>query len=78
MMFFIAGFGYNCLNEGYDCKNGGLCDYFGRCKCPPGYKDYDCGLDSGSIRHSVVILYLVILLVKVQEKIYSVNIDIFN
>ncbi|XP_048779898.1 EGF-like domain-containing protein 2 [Ostrea edulis] len=43
------GLGYNCLNTGYDCKNGGACDYFGRCKCPPGFKEYDCGLDSATV-----------------------------
>ena len=42
-----SGLGYNCLNTGYDCKNGGACDYFGRCKCPPGFGEVDCGLDTG-------------------------------
>lgn len=37
------------MNTGYDCKNGGACDYFGRCKCPPGYTEVDCGLDTGKM-----------------------------
>lgn len=57
MTLFIAGLGYNCLNTGYDCKNGGACDYFGRCKCPPGFKEYDCGLDSGRILQSIILLH---------------------
>nr|XP_022286542.1 EGF-like domain-containing protein 2 isoform X1 [Crassostrea virginica] len=48
-----AGFGsFNCLNPGYDCKNRGLCDYFGRCKCAQGFQGYDCGLDSSTISSS--------------------------
>ncbi|XP_022301506.1 EGF-like domain-containing protein 2 [Crassostrea virginica] len=53
LLVFLAcvsyGLGYNCLNTGYDCKNGGACDYFGRCKCPPGFGEVDCGLDTASI-----------------------------
>lgn len=45
-LFVLGLASFNCLNPGYDCKNNGLCDYFGRCKCPPGYQGYDCGLDS--------------------------------
>lgn len=51
LQFDFTGLGYNCLNTGYDCKNGGACDYFGRCKCPPGYTEVDCGLDTGE-RHA--------------------------
>ncbi|XP_061167076.1 EGF-like domain-containing protein 2 [Saccostrea echinata] len=49
LSFVGYGWGYNCLNAGYDCRNGGACDYFGRCKCPPGFSEYDCGLDSAAI-----------------------------
>lgn len=37
------------MNIGYDCKNGGVCDYFGRCKCFLGYIEVDCGLDIGKM-----------------------------
>ncbi|XP_048779892.1 EGF-like domain containing protein 2 [Ostrea edulis] len=43
---------FNCLNPGYNCKQNGACDYFGRCKCPPGFQGYDCGLDSSTISSS--------------------------
>ncbi|XP_052680351.1 EGF-like domain-containing protein 2 [Crassostrea angulata] len=49
LSYVSYGLSYNCLNTGYDCKNGGACDYFGRCKCPPGYTEVDCGLDTASI-----------------------------
>lgn len=51
-LFGVGLASFNCLNPGYDCKNNGLCDYFGRCKCPQGYQGYDCGLDSSTISSS--------------------------
>lgn len=37
ILFVLGLVSFNCLNFGYDCKNNGLCDYFGCCKCFLGY-----------------------------------------